>query len=116
MDFKIKSLPIEIFLDKILTLLSLNDLVEFSKTCKSVNEYVFIYLKCANCKYKLQEKKDIYKLKTCHECKKIICKNCQTFCNNYEYCDNIFCDDCLVTELCEECEEYLHINSSDEDY
>jgi hypothetical protein len=109
-------LPIEIIIDKILILLSINDLVEFSKTCISANEYVLIYLKCNNCKSKIQEKQDIYKFKTCHECKKIICKNCQIFCNNYEYCDNIFCENCLVTELCEECEEYLQNTASDEDY
>lgn len=109
-------LPIEIILDKILILLSINDLLEFSKTCRSANEYVFIYLKCNNCKYKIQEKQDIYKFKTCRECKKLICRNCQTFCNNYEYCDNIFCEDCLVTEICEECEEYLQNTASDEDY
>lgn len=109
-------LPIEIIINNILTLLSIKELMEFSKISRSTNKYVCIYLKCNNCNIKVQKKEDIYIFKICHECNKLICKKCQSFCNNYEYCDNIFCDDCLITELCDECEEYCQNTSSDEDY
>lgn len=109
-------LPIEIIINNILTLLPIKDLIEFSKICRSTNEYICIYLKCNNCNIKVKKKEDIYKFKICYECNKLICKECQSFCNNYEYCDNIFCDNCLITELCDECEEYYNDVSNDEDY
>lgn len=109
-------LPIEIIINNLLTLLSIKDLIEFSKVCKSTNEYTCIYLKCNNCNIKSGKKEDIYNFKICYECNNLICKGCQSFCTNYEYCDNIFCDNCLITELCDECEEYYNDVSNDEDY
>lgn len=110
-------LPIEIFINDILILLSINDLIEFSRISKTTNEYINVYLKCNNCNMKIKKKKDIYEFKECHECKILICKNCQTACNNYEYCDNTYCEYCLITELCNDCEEFLQNSSNDdEDY
>lgn len=109
-------LPIEIILNKILTFLSMNDLIEFSKTCKYANVTICIYLKCNNCNKKIQNNNDLYIFKKCHDCKKIICKSCQSFCNNYEYCENTFCDNCLILETCDSCEEYFQTDTSGEDY
>lgn len=106
-------LPTEIIINNILTLFSINDLIEFSKICRSTNKYVFIYLKCNNCNTKIQKNEDIYNFEICHECNILICKKCQSKCHN---CLDTYCDNCLVTEECYECEEYLNNSSSDEDY
>jgi hypothetical protein len=106
-------LPMEI-INNILILLSVNDLIELFKTCRITNKYIYIYLKCNICNLKIKKKQDIYNFKNCSECKETVCKNCQTFCNNYDFCDNIYCEYCLVTDLCEECYEILK-NSSDEE-
>lgn len=108
-------LPKEI-INNILIFFSLNDLLVFSIVCKITNIHVNTYLKCNNCDTKIYKNNYIYKLKECQECKKIICKDCQNLCNNYEYCGNIFCDDCLITELCSDCEDDLQDISNDEDY
>lgn len=107
------NLPAEIFTN-ILKFLSIDDLIELYKTCKITNKYVYINLKCNICNLKINKIKDIYNFKTCHECKEIICKECQSFCG-YEFCDNIYCDYCLVTEICEECDEYLKNSSNEEE-
>lgn len=109
-------LPTEIIVNNILIFLSLNDLIEFSNVCKITNNYFILYIKCNNCNSKIHENKCIYGLKECNKCKNIICKDCQTFCSNYEYCDNIFCDECLITELCSDCEDELQNSSNDEYY
>src|SRR5690349_18853926 len=76
-DYKIMSfliLPIEVIINNILTLFSINDLIEFSKIYRSTNKYVCIYLKCNNCNTKIQKNEDIYGFEIYRECNKLICK------------------------------------------
>lgn len=107
----LKDLPPEIFIN-ILIHLSIDDLLKLYKTCNNINNFICIYLKCSGCNKKISKYKDIYNFKKCNKCNEIICKNCQNLCKE-ESCNNTYCEYCLVTELCSDCEDYLE-NSSNE--
>lgn len=111
-----KVLPAEI-IGRILTYLTIDDLFIFSTACKFLNKCVFIKLKC-KCSSVLQKKQDFFIFRQCYKCKIFLCKNCQLPCNDYNGCENVFCNDCSnnkVCDTCYKCEKYLKYNEFDSD-
>lgn len=109
-------IPTEVIIYNLLPLFPIYDLINFFKVCKFTRKCVYTILNCCTCnkqKIDILENTNIYNFSRCYKCNNMICKKCQSECYN---CKENFCDNCLVTELCDGCEEYYYSSNSDGDF
>ncbi len=101
-----KEIPIELTI-KILNFLENPDIENIYNTSIFCRSIIINNIKCDLC----LNKYDFKSFNNCYHCFKLICKKCQSKCCN---CEDIYCDECLITEECDQCCDYFDTDDDEE--